>query len=98
MKVANIILASAATVTIIGSAALAQQKLTGTITELDRLNGTIAIQPTQNGTVGAATGAGAEKFKTQDGALLGSLHAGDKVVLTVIEKDGVKMITEAQKQ
>ena len=43
MKIAKIILAGTAALTIIGSTASAQQPLTGTITKLNRLNGTIAV-------------------------------------------------------
>ena len=44
----------------LGSVASAQQPMTGTVTRIDRIDGTIAIQlqktPTQSGTVGANTG------------------------------------------
>src|SRR2546423_15179013 len=75
MKIAKIILAGTAALTIIGSAALAQQPLTGTITKLNRINGTIAIQQTQSGTVGANSG-GAEEVKEQDGGSLDPVTAG----------------------
>ena len=68
-KIAKVILAGAATLTLISSAALAQQALTGTITKVDRIDGTVAIQQTQSGTTGANTG-GAEEFKTQKGLSL----------------------------
>ena len=98
MKIAKIILAGTAALTIIGSAALAQQALTGTITKLNRINGTIAIQPTQSGTIGANTGGAAEEFKVQDGLPLDTVHAGDKVTFSATEKDGTKTITKLQKQ
>jgi len=50
MKIATILSAGAAAALIISSAALAQQALTGTITGINRLNDTIAIQQTQSGT------------------------------------------------
>ncbi|TMJ21488.1 MAG: copper-binding protein [Alphaproteobacteria bacterium] len=96
MKIAKIILAGTAALTIIGSAALAQQPLTGTITKLNRINGTVAIQQTQSGTVGANSG-GAEEFKVQDGVSLDTLHAGDKVTFSTTETGGVKTITKLQK-
>ena len=98
MKIAKIILAGTAALTIIGSAALAQQALTGMITKLNRINGTIAIQQTQSGTIGANTGGAAEEFKVQDGLSLETVHAGDKVTFSAMEKDGIKTITKLQKQ
>jgi Cu/Ag efflux protein CusF len=96
-KIAKLILAGAATLTIISSAASAQQALTGTITKVDRINGTVAIQQTQSGTTGANTG-GAEEFKTQQGLSLDTLHAGDKVNFSATETGGIKTITKLQKQ
>jgi hypothetical protein len=59
MKTARIMLAGLAALTF-GSVASAEQAMTGTVTRIDRLDGTIAIQlqktPTQSGTVGANTG------------------------------------------
>ena len=98
MKIAKFILAGTAALTIIGPAALAEQALTGTITKLNRLNGTIAIQQTQSGTVGANTGGAAEEFKVQEGLPLDTVHAGDKVTFSAMEKDGTKTITKLQKQ
>jgi Cu/Ag efflux protein CusF len=98
MKIANIILAGTAALTIFSSAALAQQALTGTITKVDRINGTVAIKQTQSGTVGANTGGAAEEFKAQDAIALDKLHAGDKVTYSVTETGGSKAITKLQKQ
>ena len=98
MKIAKIILAGTAALTVIGSAALAQQPLTGTITKLNRINGTIAIQPTQSGTVGANSGGAGEEYKVQEGLSLDTVHAGDKVTFSTTEKDGAKTITKLQKQ
>jgi hypothetical protein len=66
MKIAKIVLAGTATLTI-SAAALAQQALTGTITEVDRINGTVAIQQTQSGTTGANSGGPTQLYKTQRG-------------------------------
>jgi Cu/Ag efflux protein CusF len=98
MKIAKTILAGAAVLTIIGSAALAQQALTGTVTQIDRINRTVAIKQTQSGTVGANTGSAAEEFKAQDGLSLDSLHAGDKVTFSTSETGGTKTITKFQAQ
>jgi len=78
--------------TVISSVTLAQQTLTGTVTTIDRINGTVAIQQTQSGTVGANTGGTTEQYKVQ-GASLDTLHAGDKVTFTVSESGGKKTIT-----
>jgi Cu/Ag efflux protein CusF len=96
MKIANIVLA--AVLTLINSAALAQQGLTGTITKIDRINGTIAIQREQSGTTGANTGGAAEEFKAQDRSSLDAVHAGDKVTFSATETGGMKTITKLQKQ
>jgi len=98
MKIAKTILAGTAALTVICSAALAQQPLMGTITKLNRINGTIAIQPTQSGTVGANSGGAGEEYKVQEGLSLDTVHAGDKVTFSTTEKDGAKTITKLQKQ
>jgi hypothetical protein len=94
-KIAKVILVGAAT--LIGSAASAQQELTGTITEVDRINGIVAIQLTQSGTTGANSG-GAEEFKTPKGFSLDTLHAGDRVTYSFSNTGGVRTITKLQKQ
>jgi Cu/Ag efflux protein CusF len=98
MKIAKIILAGTAALTIIGSAALAQQALTGTVTEVNRISRTVAIQQTQSGTTGANTRGAAEEFKAQDGLSLDSLHAGDKVTFSATEAGGTKTITNLRNQ
>ena len=97
MNIAKIMLAGTAAL-IVSSAALAQQALNGTITGLNRINGTITIQQTQSGTVGANAGSAAQEFKVQDGLSLDDLHAGNRVTFSTTEKDGVKTITKLQKQ
>src|ERR1700760_4425090 len=96
MKLAKSILA-ASVLTVTSSIALAQQPLTGTVTTINRISGTIAIQQTQSGTVGANTGAAAEQFKAPE-ALLESVHAGDRVTFFVSENGAVKTITKIEKQ
>jgi Cu/Ag efflux protein CusF len=98
MRTAKIILASGAALNMFMSAALAQQTIAGMVTKVDRVHGTIAIQQTQSGTVGANTGGAAEEFKVQDGLLLNALHAGDKVTFSAAENGGVKSITKLQGQ
>ena len=98
MTIAKILSAGAVALTFIGSAALAQQAATGTITGINRLNGTIAIQRTQSGTVGANTGGAAEEFKVQGGLSLEDLHAGDKVSFSAAQTGDIRTITKLQKQ
>jgi hypothetical protein len=98
MRLAKIALMSAMAIGICLPAAMAQQAVEGIITKINRLNGTIAIQQTQSGTVGASTAAAAEEFKVQDGSLLEPVHAGDRVTFSAAESGGVKTITKLQKQ
>ena len=97
MKTAKIIFAGAAALAI-SSAALAQQTLTGTVTKVDRVNATVAIQQTQKGTDGASTAGATEQFKVEGGLLFDSLHAGDKVSFSATGAGAVKTITKIQKQ
>jgi hypothetical protein len=75
-------LAGTALLTVLTSAAFAEQ---GVVTKIDRLNRTISIQPTQpaqSGAVGANAGAAADTgqdFKAQEGMSLDDVHAGDRV-------------------
>ena len=97
MKLARMVLATA-TIAFIGSSAMAQQALTGSITKVDEANGKIAIQQTQSGTVGATTGGAGEDFKVQDGLVFNAFQVGDKVVFTAADVGGVKTITKLEKQ
>lgn len=98
MKLTMSILAAAAAAIAIGSTALAQQSLTGTITRVDEPNGKVTIQQTQSGTVGANSGGAADDFKVQDGLMFNALKAGDRVVFTADEIGGVKTVTKIEKQ
>jgi Cu/Ag efflux protein CusF len=98
MRVARIISAGAIALALTGSAALAQQARSGTITQINRLNGTVAIKQAQNGTVGANTAGAAEEFKVQSGMSLEQWHAGDSVNFTVSEAGGAKTITKLEKK
>jgi Cu/Ag efflux protein CusF len=101
MKTAGIIITVAA-ITFCGLALAQQQGSAGTITGINRLTGTVAITPTQSGTVGsnapASAPAPAEQFNVKDGALLDGVHAGDRVTYSVAEPGGVKTITKLDKQ
>ena len=80
----------------LGTAALAQQALTGIVTQVDRINGTVAIRQTQSGTVGTSPSA-AEEYKAP-GVPLDSFHAGDGVKYSATENGGVKTITKIDRQ
>ena len=95
MKLAKMVLAGAI-LAVIPSLALAQQTVTGTVTTVDRISGTIAIQQAQSGTVGASTGGATEQqYKAPDG-ILNTVHAGDKITFSVSESGGKKTITKIE--
>lgn len=97
MRLARTVLAGSM-LAVVSSVTLAQQApLTGTVTTINRISGTITIQQTQSGTVGANTGGTSEQFKVQ-GSLLNTVHAGDKVTFSVSETGGTKTITKLEKQ
>jgi Cu/Ag efflux protein CusF len=98
MRLASMISVGVAAIVIAGSAALAQQPRTGTITEINRLNNTVAIRQMQNGTVGANTGGAAEEFKVGSGVSLEALHAGDSVSFATSEAGGAKTIMKLEKR
>jgi Cu/Ag efflux protein CusF len=80
------------------SITLAQQSLNGTITKIDRLNGTIAIRQPQSGTVGANDGGATEQQFKAPAAMLDTVHAGDRVAFSVSESGGKKTITKLDRQ
>jgi hypothetical protein len=98
MKLAKMILAGAFALPLISSSTFAQQPLTGTVTQVDRITGTIAIRQTQGGTTGANSGGAAEEFKAPRGFSLDTLHAGDRVAYSVTETGGIKTLTKLEKQ
>ena len=98
MKLANIVIAGTASLILITSSAFAQQTLTGTVMRIDRLNGTVSIQQTPTGTVGAGGSAAAEQFKVQSGISLEALHAGDKVNFSATGTGDAKTITKLDRK
>jgi len=96
MKMAKLILAGSM-LAAVSSAAFAQQALTGTVTTIDRIHGTIAIQQTQGGTVGANTGGATEQFKVPE-SLLSTLHAGDKGTFSLGDTGSTKTITKFERE
>ena len=97
MRAAKIVMTSLAAASLITTAALAQQPMTGIVTKIDRLSGTISLQQTQSGTVGAAGGA-MQEYKVPKGQSLEDFHAGDKVTFTTTDGDGGKTINKLDKQ
>jgi hypothetical protein len=97
MKIATIVLAGTMSVAVVGSAALAQEARKGMITGVNRLNGTVAIQETQQGTVGAATKGAAQSYKVQSGLSLEDWHAGDLVAFTTAGDGPARTITKLEK-
>jgi len=79
-----------------GSAALAQQAQTGVVTQVDRINRTIAIRQAQSGTVGSSSPA-AEEYKAPS-VPLDDLHAGDGVTFSATEAGGVKTLTKIDRR
>lgn len=67
------------------------------ITMIDRMNGTIAIQLSQDAKAGANQSGASEQYKVQDAKLLDSVHAGDRVAFSATG-DGAKTITKLQRQ
>jgi Cu/Ag efflux protein CusF len=98
MKAATILFAGAAAATISLSALAADQGATGVVTFINRLNGTIAIQRIQTGTVGANTGGAAEQFKIKDTGMMENVHVGDRVTFSTADSGGGKTITKLDRQ
>ena len=97
MGLVRIISVGAAAFVAVSSAALAEQAQTGTITEVNRLNNTIAIRQTQNGTVGANASSNSEQFKVGSGISMDAWHAGDRVSYSASGDDGAKTITKIER-
>lgn len=99
MGTTRFIFAGAAALSMLATSVLADD-MTGMVTRIDRLNGTISIQQTQKGTVGgSAGGAGAlQEYKTKDAAMLDAVHAGDRVNYSATDNNGTGTLTKLQKQ
>jgi hypothetical protein len=98
MTIARVMSVGMAVLAISGSAALAQQARTGMVTQINRLNNTVAIRQVQNGTVGANTAGAVEEFKVGSGISLDALHAGDRVSYSASDGDGAKTLTKIERQ
>ena len=101
MKSATYVLAGTAGVAMLVSLAFAQDQTgkdqTGQVTQVNRLNNTIAVRPIQDGTVGANAMA-SEQFKVKDGVSLEDLHAGNRITYSVSDSGGTKTITRFKVQ
>ena len=98
MTIAKIMSVGAAVMVVTSLSALAQQPHLGLITEVNRLNNTIAIRKIQTGTVGANNTGPSESFKVQSGISLEKIHSGDRVSYSANESDGTKTITKLDRQ
>jgi hypothetical protein len=101
MGTARIFFAAAAAIAVLASTAYAEDDMTGMITQINRLTSTIAIQPTQKGTVGASAGSAVgpvQEFKAKDAGMLEAVHAGDRVTFATTDANGTKTLTKLQKQ
>lgn len=97
MKAAKTTIMAAATAGALMSVAFAQPTASGVVTQINRLNGTIAIEQSQEGTVGAGSGGPVREFKVKDSGMLENVHAGDRVSFTAAESNGGKTLTRLQK-
>jgi Cu/Ag efflux protein CusF len=98
MKHTKLVLAATAILTFAGSAAFAQDDLKGQVTQVNRLNNTVAIRPIQDGTVGANIAGSEQQFKVKDGVSLEDLHAGNRITYSVTDTGGTKMLTKFKVQ
>jgi hypothetical protein len=96
MKLAKATLAGAM-LTVISSAALAQDARTGMVTLINRIDGIIAIKLSQSSKDGATSGGATEQFKLPNN-LSHAVHAGDTVTFTVTETGGAKTIATIKAQ
>ena len=98
MKIIQTVSACAVMLLVAASTASAQQAIKGTVTAVDEPAGTISIQQTSSGTVGASGGAATDSYRVKDGLLFNAVHLGDKVVISVETIDGAKTITRLDKE
>lgn len=89
-----VMLAAALTTAMIASIAWAQQALTGIVTMVDRISGSVVIQQIPSGNDNAG---GVQRYKIQT-SLLESLHAGDRVSYSFSEANGARTIMKIDRQ
>lgn len=95
MKIATSVLIGATVLS--ASVALAQQSQTGLLTMIDRVDRNVAIQRTQDGTVGTS-GSATDVLKVPSDVSLDNVHVGDKVTYSATDAAGSKTITKLEKQ
>jgi len=98
MKIVQIVSAWALSIFFAVSIATAQQANQGVVTGVDEAAGTISIQQTTSGTVGASDGGRTEIYRVNDGLLFNALHLGDKVAFSSETVGGTKTITRLNKE
>ena len=98
MRIMQTVSACAVIIAFAMSSAGAQQAMKGTVTSIDEPGGTISIQQTASGTVGANGAAATDSYKVKDGLLFNAVHPGDKVAFSVENTNGAKTITDLQKE
>jgi Cu/Ag efflux protein CusF len=98
MKHTKLVLAAAAILTVSATAAFAEDELKGQVTQVNRLNNTVAIRPIQEGTVGANTAGSDQQFKVKDGVSLEDLHAGNRITYSVTDNGGTRTVTKFKVQ
>ena len=97
MKIVQTISACAVTIAFAMSLASAQQAMKGVVTGIDEPAGTISIQQTASGTVGASGGV-TDSYRVKDGLLFNAVRPGDKVVISFDTIDGAKTIIRLDKE
>ncbi len=100
MKIATSVLIGATVLsasTAFAQEKLAQENLTGLLTMIDRVDHNVAIQRTQNGTVGTS-GSTTDVLKVPSDVSLDNVHVGDKVTYSATGAGGSKAITKLEKQ
>jgi Cu/Ag efflux protein CusF len=98
MKTIRIISVCAAFFAFGTPAAFAQQAIQGSIAGIDEPAGTISIQKTLHGTVGANGVGTIDSYKVEDGLLFNAVRYGDNVVFSAEMIGGAKTITQLQKE
>jgi hypothetical protein len=91
MRPAKINLIAVLTLGLALPAAWAGQDGPGIITQINRLDNTITIQQTQNGTVGS-TGGAEQRFKVPNAAMIEAYHVGDKVTYSATDNGAIQKL------
>jgi Cu/Ag efflux protein CusF len=98
MKIIQMVSVCAALVAFATPAVFAQPAIQGSIAGIDEPAGTISIQKTLSGAVGANGVATTDSYKVEDGLIFNAVRYGDKVMFSAETIDGAKTITQLQKE